>query len=162
MEVLFREKKNIERVLETERTAQLKGEFNRNQQESNRKEKLAQERIKRNAKIVEVTKAQLGFGATFKDIVYSLVLNGQHSAVAISFTMIDDFGYDNKMSMSIMNRPRNYCDDLEALMKQVKIGTLIRDESTNIMDCIFHVNPYPEEDTNINNQEEQQQSLSLF
>ena len=50
------------------------------------------------------------------------------------------------MSISTMNRPVIYYDVLLALTKQVKNGNLIMDESSDVVDCIFHVNPYPEED----------------
>ncbi|WP_229386649.1 hypothetical protein [Lysinibacillus sphaericus] len=38
----------------------------------------------RDAKLIESVKAQLGYHATFDEVAYSFVLNGLHSAVAIS------------------------------------------------------------------------------
>ncbi|MEK4425186.1 hypothetical protein [Solibacillus sp. FSL K6-1523] len=162
MEALLKDKKEILDELEAKRTAILKSEVMRKQQEGNRKESLERERIEKNAAIVVATKAILDHSATFEDIVYALVLNGQHSAVAISFNLIEEFGFDKRMSVSIMNRPRIYCDVLVALMKRVEIGNLIRDESSSMKDCIFYVNLYPGEDTNITIPEEQQQTFVLF
>lgn len=163
MEALLSDKKRLQSELEEKKAAVLKSESIRKQMESNREESLAQERLEKNAEVVAATKALLGFSATLEDIVYALVLNGQHSAVAISFNLIEDFGFDKRMSVSIMNRPRIYADVLNALMKHVEIGNLIRDESSSMKDCIFYVNPYPEEVTNITNQEDQQQqALTLF
>lgn len=162
MEALLSDKKKNLDVLGAKRAALLESESIRKQQESNREESLEQKRIEKNAAIVEMTKAQLGYNATLEDIVYALVLNGQHSAVAISFNLIEDFGFDKRMSLSTMNRPRIYVAVLNALMEQVKVGNLIKDESSSIKDCIFYVNPYPEEGTNLTPQEEKQQTLTLF
>ena len=76
--------------------------------------------------------------------------------------MINDFDFDKRMSVSIMNRPFIYYDVLLALTKQVKNGNLIMDESSNIEDCIFYVNPYREEDSNNESEKVQQQTLLLF
>lgn len=162
LENLIEEKKKIEAMLEAVRKSQAEDEFKRQQKKEGREKRVAQERIEKNAEIVEATKVQLGFGATFDDIAYSLVLNGQDSAVEISFIMINDFGFDKRMSVSTMNRPFIYYDVLLALKKQVDNRNLIMDESSNVEDCIFYVNPYREEDSSNENEEVQQQILSLF
>lgn len=161
VEGLLRQKKKIDDLLEAERKAQSEAEFKRRQQEIEREERIAQERREKDAARVKATKAQLGFGATFEDIAYSLVLNGQHSAVAISCILANDFGHE-KRSVGTMNRPFIYFDVLLALKKQVDNGNLIMDESSNIKDCIFYVNPYHEEDSSNETEEVQQQTLSLF
>lgn len=95
---------------------------------------------------IESVKTQLGYSATFDEVAYSLVLNGQHSAVAISHIMAKDFGFDKHPSVGTMKRPFIYFHVLLAMKKQVDKGNLIMDESSNIVDCIFYVNPYGEED----------------
>lgn len=70
-------------------------------------------------------KAQLGLGATFDDIAYFLVLNGQHSAVAISHILVNDFGFDKRMSLSTINRFFIYYDVLLALKKQVDNDSVV-------------------------------------
>lgn len=159
---LLRQKKKIDDLLEVERKAQSEAELKRRQQENEREERIAQERREKDAERVKETKAQLGFGATFEDIAYFLVLKGQHSAVAISHIMANDIGFDKRLSVGTMHRPFIYFDVLLALKKQVDNGNLIMDESSNIEDCIFYVNPYREEDSSNETEEVQQQTLSLF
>ena len=48
------------------------------------------------------------------------------------------------------------------MKKQVDKWNLIMDESSNIVDCIFYVNPYGEEDRGNESEELQQQMLALF
>ena len=79
IEDLLRQKKKIDDLLEAERKAQSEAEFKRRQQEIEREEKIAQERREKDVERVKATKAQLGFGATFEDIAYFLVLKGQHT-----------------------------------------------------------------------------------
>lgn len=162
IEEQLKEKKRIEEMLEAERRAQDEAEFKRQQHENERVERLLQEKREQVAKIIEAVKAQLGYGATFEDIAYSLVLNGQHSAVEISHIMVNNFDVDKRMSEGVMNRPYIYMDVLVALNKQVNNGNLIIDESSDIKDCLFYVNPYHEEDSSNENEEVQQQTLSLF
>lgn len=161
-EELLQEKKKIEATLEAGRKAQREIEIKRQQQENERIEKLSQEKKMMENKLIESVKAQLGYNATFDEVAYSLVLNGQHSAVAISHIMANDFGFNKHFSVGIMHRPFIYFDVLLALKKQVDKGNLIMDESSNIVDCIFYVNPYREEDRSNESEELQQQTLSLF
>lgn len=161
-EALLRENKVIEDKLEAERKSQREAEFKRQQQENERVERLLREKKEKEAELVAAMKAQLSYGATFDEIAYSLVLNGQHSAMAISFSMINDFGFDKRMSVSTMDRPFLYYDVLVALKKQVDMGNLIMDESSDVDDCMFYVNPYREEDSGSKIEEVQQQSFSLF
>lgn len=135
---LLREKKRIDDMLEVERKVQSEAEFKRRQKEIEREERLAQEWIEKNAERVEATKAQLGYGVTFDDIVYSLVLHGEHNAVAISHNMVNDFGFDNRMSIGIMSSFYIYMDVLLVLKKLVNNGNLIMDESSDIKDCFFY------------------------
>lgn len=162
IEELLKEQKKIDDMLEAERKAQREAEYKRQQQENERIEKLLQEKREKDAKLIDAVKAQLSYGATFNDIAYSLVLNGQHSAVTISNIMAIDFGFDKSISIGVMKRPYIYLDVLLALKKQVDNGNLIMDESSNIEDCIFYVNPYQEEDSSVKTDEGQQQALSLF
>lgn len=162
VEELLRQKKKIDDLLEAERKAQSESELKRRQQENKREERIAQERREKDAERVKETKAQLGFGATIEDIAYFLVLKGQHSAVAISHIMANDFGFDKRLSVGTIHRPFIYFDVLLALKKQVDNGNLIMDESSNIEDCIFYVNRYREEDSSNETEEVQQQMLSLF
>lgn len=162
IEELLNEKKKIEATLEAGRKAQRETEFKRQQQENERIEKLSQEQRVRDAKLIDSVKAQLGYHATFDEVAYSLVLNGLHSAVAISNIMANDFGFDKRLSVGTMHRPFIYLDVLLALKKQVDKGNLIMDESSNIVDCIFYVNPYCEEDRRNESEDLQQQTLSLF
>jgi len=159
---LLKEKKKIDDMLEAERKAQREAEYKRQQQENERIERFFQENREKDAKLIDAVKAQLGYGATFNDIAYSLVLNGQNSAVAISKIMANDFGFDKRFSISVMKRPYIYMDVLLALKKQVDNGNLIMDESSNIEDCIFYVNPYHAEDSCDKTDEVQQQTLLLF
>ncbi len=76
--------------------------------------------------------------------------------------MANDFGFDKCLSVGTIHRPFIYFDVLLALKKQVDKGNLIRDESSNIVDCIFYVNPYHEEDRRNETEELEQQTLSLF
>lgn len=76
--------------------------------------------------------------------------------------MANDFGFDKHLSVGSMHRPFIYFDVLLALKKQVDKGNLIMDESSNIVDCIFCVNPYREEDRRNESEALQQQTLSLF
>jgi len=94
IEELLKEKKKIDDMLEAERKAQREAEYKRQQQENERIERLLQEKREKDAKLTDAVKAQLSYGATFNDIAYSLVLNGQNSAVAISNIMANDFGFD--------------------------------------------------------------------
>lgn len=162
IEKLLQEKKKIEATLEAGRKAQREIEIKRQQQENERIEKLSQEKKMIEDKLIESVKAQLGYNAAFDEVAYLLVLNGQHSAVAISHIMANDFGFNKHFSVGIMHRPFIYFDVLLALKKQVDKGNLIMDESSNIVDCIFYVNPYREEDRNNESEELQQQTLSLF
>lgn len=162
IEELLKEKKKIEAILEVGRKAQRETEIKRQQQENERVEKLSQEKKMIEDKLIESVKAQLGYNATFDEVAYSLVLNGQHSAVAISHIMANDFGFNKHLSVGIMHRPFIYFDVLLALKKQVDKGNLIMDESSNIVDCIFYVNPYREEDRGNESEELQQRTLSLF
>ncbi|WEA41822.1 hypothetical protein [Lysinibacillus fusiformis] len=165
IEKLIEEKRKIEVMLESANRGQAEAELKRQQLKEVREKRLEQERIEKNAKSVEATKAQLGNGATFEDIAYTLVLNGQNSAVDISFIMTNDFGCDKRMSVSTMHRPYIYYDVLLALKKQVDNGSLIMDESSNVVDCIFYVNPYSEEETSnviVKEELQQQQTFSLF
>ncbi|MFJ7914099.1 MULTISPECIES: hypothetical protein [unclassified Lysinibacillus] len=152
----------IDDMLEAERKAQREAEYKRQQQENERIERLLQEKREKDAKLIDTVKAQLSYGATFNDIAYSLELNGQHSAVAISHIMADDFGFDKRFSIGVMKRPYIYMDVLLSLKKQVDNGNLIMDESSNIEDCIFCVNPYHAEDSCNKTDEVQQQTLLLF
>ncbi|MFG3432797.1 hypothetical protein [Lysinibacillus fusiformis] len=158
IEELLKEKKKIEDMLEAEKKAQREAEYKRQQQENERIERLLQEKREKDAKLIDIVKAQLSYGATFNDIAYSLVLNGQHSAVAISHIMANDFGFDKRNSRGLMKRPYIYMDVLLALKKQVDNGNLIMDESSNIEDCIFYVNPYQEENSD-KTEEVKQQTL---
>lgn len=159
IEELLKEKKKIEDMLEAERKAQHEAESKRQQQENERIEKLLQEKREKDAQLVESVKAQLSYGATFDDIAYALVLNGQHSAMAISHIMANDFGFDKRISAGVMKRPYIYMDVLLALKKQVHSGNLIMDESSNIENCIFYVNPYRTEESIEKTEEVQQQTL---
>ncbi|WP_433594831.1 hypothetical protein [Lysinibacillus xylanilyticus] len=158
---LLKEKKKIGDMLGAERKAQREAESKRQQQENERIERLLQEKREKDAKLIDSVKAQLSYGATFNDIAYSLVLNGQNSAVAISNIIANDFGFDKRNSIGAMKRPYIYMDVLLALKKQVDNGNLIMDESSNIEDCIFYVNPYRAEDCS-DKTEEVQQTLFLF
>ncbi|PJO44511.1 hypothetical protein [Lysinibacillus xylanilyticus] len=158
---LLKEKKKIGDMLGAERKAQREAESKRQQQENERIERLVQEKREKDAKLIDAVKAQLSYGATFNDIAYSLVLNGQNSAVAISNIIANDFGFDKRFSIGAMKRPYIYMDVLLALKKQVDNGNLIMDESSNIEDCIFYVNPYRAEDCS-DKTEEVQQTLFLF
>lgn len=162
IEELLQEKKKIEATLEAGRKAQREIEIKRQQQENERIEKLSQEKKMIKDKLIDSVKAQLGYNATFDEVAYSLVLNGQHSAVAISHIMANDFGFNKHFSVGIMHRPFIYFDVLLVLKKQMDKGNLIMDESSNIVDCIFYVNPYREEDRSDESEELQQQTLSLF
>ncbi|MFI2128763.1 hypothetical protein ACH434_01785 [Lysinibacillus fusiformis] len=162
IEELLEEKKKIEANLEVGRKSKQETEFKRQQQDNERIEKLSQEQRVRDAKLIESVKAQLGYHATFDEVAYSLVLNGLHSAVAISRIMANDFGFDKCLSVGTIQRPFIYFDVLLALKKQVDKGNLIMDESSNIVDCIFYVNPYHEEDKRNETEELEQQTLSLF
>ncbi|MBL3729055.1 hypothetical protein JIN86_05515 [Lysinibacillus sp. HST-98] len=159
---LLQEKKKIEATLEAGRKAQREIEIKRQQQENDRIEKLSLEKKMIEDKLIESVKAQLGYNATFDEVAYSLVLNGQHSAVAISHIMANDFGFNKHFFVGTMHRPFIYFDVLLALKKQVDKGNLIMDESSNIVDCIFYVNPYREEDRSNESEELQQQTFSLF
>lgn len=158
---LLKEKKKIGDMLGAERKAQREAESKRQQQENERIERLLQEKREKDAKLIDAVKAQLSYGATFNDIAYSLVLNGQNSAVEISNIIANDFGFDKRNSIGAMKRPYIYMDVLLALKKQVDNGNLIMDESSNIEDCIFYVNPYRAEDCS-DKTEEVQQTLFLF
>lgn len=162
IEELLREKKKNEDKLEAARKVQAEAEFNRQQQDKMREERIAQEKIEKDAELVKVTKAQLAYGANFEDIAYSLVLNGQPSAGEISRILAHDFGFDQRMSVSTMNRLFLYYDVLLALKKQVDHGNLLMDESSNVEDCIFYVNLYREEDRSDEPEEVEQQTLELF
>ncbi|WP_447402887.1 hypothetical protein ACE1MS_09685 [Lysinibacillus sp. fkY74-1] len=159
IEELLEEKKKIDANLEAGKKSKQETEFKRQQQENERIEKLSQEQRVRDAKSV---KAQLGYHASFDEVAYSLVLNGLHSAVAISRIMANDFGFDKCLSVGTIQRPFIYFDVLLALKKQVDKGNLIMDESSNIVDCIFYVNPYHEEDRRNETEKLEQQTLSLF
>ncbi|MFJ7737740.1 cell envelope integrity protein TolA [Lysinibacillus sp. NPDC097287] len=162
IEELLREKKKIEDKLEAARKVQAEAECSRQQQKKEREERIAQEKIEKDTELVKATKAQLAYGATFEDIAYSLVLNGQHSAVAISQMLANDFGFDQHMSVSTMDRLFLYYDVLLALKKQVDHGNLIMDESSSVEDCIFYVNPFREEERINETEEVEQQTLALF
>lgn len=162
IEELLQEKKKIEATLEAGRKAQREIEIKRQQQENERIEKLSLEKKLIEDKLIESVKAQLGYNATFDEVAYSFVLNGQHSAVAISHIMANDFGFNKYFSVGTMHRPFIYFDVLLALKKQVDKGNLIMDESSNIVDCIFYVNPSREEDRSNESEELQQQTFSLF
>lgn len=161
IEKLLREKKQIEDKLEAERKAQREVELKRIQQEKDFKEKQLLEKKQQNAARIEATKELVGYGASFEEIAYSLVLNGVHSAVEISNIMVNNFNVDKRMSIGTLGRPYIYFDVLVALRKQVEIGNLIMDESSNIEDCIFFINPKQEERENKLGQEIQQE-FSLF
>ncbi|MGE7987949.1 hypothetical protein [Lysinibacillus fusiformis] len=162
IEELLKEKKKIEATLEAGRKALRETEIKRQQEENERIEKLSQEKRMRDDKLIELVKAQLGYNATFDEVAYSFVLNGQHSAMAISHVMANDFGFDKQLSVGTVHRPFIYFDVLLALKKQVDKGNLIMDESSNIVDCIFYVNPYREEDRRNESEELQQQTFTLF
>jgi len=122
IEELLEEKKKIEANLEAGKKSEQETEFKRQQQENERIEKLSQEQRVRDAKLIESVKAQLGYHATFDEVAYSLVLNGLHSAVAISRIMANDFGFDKCLSVGTIQRPFIYFDVLLALKKQVDKG----------------------------------------
>jgi hypothetical protein len=87
----------------------------------------------------------IGYGAKLEDVVYSLVLDGKHSAVEISKIIVTHMNVDKRISVGTLGRPYIYMDVLLALRTHVDNGNLIMDESSNVDDCIFFVNPYPEE-----------------
>lgn len=159
IEELLKEKKKIDDMLEAERKAQQESEYKRQNQENERVERLLKEKREKVDRLIETVKEQLRYDATFNDIAYLLVLNGQHSAVEISHIMANDFGFNKSISIGEMKRPFIYMDVLLALKKYVVSGNLIMDESSNIEDCIFYVNPYLVEDNFDKNVEVHQQSL---
>ena len=59
--------------------------------------------------------------------------------------MVNNFDVDKRISISTMGRPYIYFDVLVALRKQADNGNLIMDQSSDIMDCVFYMNPYQEE-----------------
>lgn len=162
IEKLLREMKQIEDLLEAERKAHRDAEFKREQQQNEYNEKLLREKKQQDTARVEAFKEQVGYGAKFEDIAFSLVLNGVHSAVEISWIMVNNFDVDKRISISTMGRPYIYFDLLVALGKQVDNGNLIMDESSDIMDCVFYMNPYQEVQKNDESQEQLQQEFSLF
>ncbi len=161
IEKLLKDKKQIEDMLEAERKAQREVELKRIQQENEYKEKQLLEKKHHDAASVEATKELVGYGAKFEEIAYSLVLNGVHSAVEISQIMLNNFGVDKRISISTLSRPYIYFDVLVSLRKQVDMGNLIMDESSDIEDCIFFINPNQEERVD-NAEQELQQEFSLF
>lgn len=161
IEKIQRDKKQIEDVLKVERETNSKAEFKREQQENKDKEKRLQEKTEQDAALIKETVKLVGYGAKLEDIAYSLVLNGVHSAVEISWLMVNNFDVDKRISISTMGRPYIYFDVLVALKKQIDNENLIMDESSNYKDCLFYVNPYQEERENNKNQELQQE-LTLF
>ena len=56
---MIEEKREIEVMLKVSSKSQAEDELKRQQQKEGRKQRLAQERIEKNAEIVEATKAQL-------------------------------------------------------------------------------------------------------
>ncbi|WP_245827569.1 hypothetical protein [Paenisporosarcina indica] len=161
IENLLREKKQIEDLLEAERKAHREAEIKRIQLENEYKEKLLQKKKNQEANLIKSSKEMVGYGAKLEDIAYAFVLNGVHSAVEISWIMVNNFDVDKRISISTLGRPYIYFDVLVALRQQVDNGNLIIDESSNHEDCIFYVNPYQEKHE-INQSPKIQQELSLF
>ena len=161
LEKRLKEQKEIAAKLENERKAYLEVELQRIQKENEEKEKKRLEKKQQDAARIEATKELVGFGAKFEEIAYSLVLNGVHSAVEISHIMVNNFNVNKEISASTLGRPYIYFDVVLALRKQVEKGNLLMDESSNIEDCIFFVNPNQDEHDSKTG-EELQQAFSLF
>jgi len=140
-EKLKRENKQIEDML----FAQRKDEFEKKNQENENKKKQLLENKERNAKQMESLQELIGYGAKLEDVAYSLVLDGKHSAVEISKIIATHMNVDKRISIGTLGRPYIYMDVLLVLRTHVDNGNLIMDESSNVDDCIFFVNPYPEE-----------------
>ncbi|QBP39863.1 hypothetical protein E2636_01245 [Paenisporosarcina antarctica] len=140
-EQLKRENKQIEDML----FAQRKDEFEKKNQENEYKKKQLLKNKVRNAKQMEALQELIGYGAKLEDVAYSLVLDGKHSAVEISKIIVTHMNVDKRISVGTLGRPYIYMDVLLALRTHVENGKLIMDESSNVDDCIFFVNPYPEE-----------------
>lgn len=156
-EKLLLEKKKIEGMLEDERKARREREKKRKQQEN---EKMLHEQTMQDARL-KATVDLVGYGAKLEDIAYSLVLNGVHSAVEISWIIVKHFDVDKRISIGVYDRPYIYFDILVALSKQVNNGNLLRDEASDGEDCIFYANPDTVQ-TNSKDSEEIQQEFSLF
>lgn len=145
----------------TERKVLLETEQQRQLLQKEQQEFALRERKERDKEILEASKAQLRFSATFAEIAYSLMLNGVNSALEISHIMINHFGADKRISVGSMKRPYIYIDVLVALSNEVENGNLFLDEESDMNDCIFMINPDKESYSQSKNEMEQQ-ILSLF
>jgi hypothetical protein len=161
LEKLLRDKKQIEDML----FAQRKAEFEKKNQENEDGEKQLLKNKERNAKQMESLQELIRYGATkLEDIAYSLVLDGKHSALEISKIIMTHMDVDKRISVGTLGRPYIYMDVVLALRKHVDSGNLVMDESSNVDDCVFFVNPYPEEHVEKEKKKDKkgQQELALY
>lgn len=68
---------------------------------------------------------------------------------------------DKRISVGTLCRPYIYMDVLLAIRTHVDNGHLNMDESLNVDDCIFFVNPYPEVQIVDDNSKEKQGQKEL-
>jgi len=117
-----REMKQIEDLWLAERNAHRESELKRQQLEKELNEMQLQEKKEQNAAKVKASEEMAGNGASLGEIAYALVLNGVHSAVEISWSLVNNFNVDKRISVGIYGRPYIYLDVLLALKKQVEKG----------------------------------------
>jgi hypothetical protein len=159
-EKLRREKKQIEDMLFNQRRAELE---KKQQENENKKNQLLQKK-KQNDTHMESLQELIRYGANLEDVAYSLVLDGKHSALEISKIIMTHMNVDKRISVGSLGRPYIYMDVVLALRKHVDNGNLVMDESSNVDDCVFFVNPYPEEHVEKEKKKDKkgQQELALY
>lgn len=72
-------------------------------------------------------------------IVFALVQNGIHSALEMSKLVAKNFGREKRRSIGVKERPYVYFDVLVALDRQAARGKLIKDDASNMDDCVYYV-----------------------
>ena len=118
----------------------------RAQQEAERAEKLAafeQQQQEKNAQLTalfhEAIRTMSPEESELEQIVFALVQNGIHSAVAMSKLVAKNFAKEKRVSIGVKERPYVYFDVLLALDRQVTRGKLVKDDASNMHDCFYYV-----------------------
>jgi hypothetical protein len=143
---------------------QRRAELEKKHQEDENKKKQLFEKKKQNDTHMESLQEMIRYGANLEDVAYSLVLDGKHSALEISKIIMTHMNVDKRISVGTLGRPYIYMDVVLSLRKHVDNGNLVMDESSNVDDCVFFVNPYPEEHVEEEKKKDKkgQQELALY